>query len=100
MIQIETDELAQVPREAIQGCVRFDHLSRRLYSTNVNCYQMFPIGVVLPCTVEDVTEVLEIAAQLNVSVLPRGGRTSLFGQSVGEGTIPDTSRYPEIKRTH
>jgi FAD/FMN-containing dehydrogenase len=55
-------------------------------------YQVEPIGVVLPRSKDDVQAVLELANRYNVPVLPRGGGTSLIGQTV---TTPScsTSRY-------
>ena len=62
--------------QAVQGEVRFDALTRGLYSTDASHYQIEPLGVVFPRTVADVQAVLEIARDRGTPVLPRGGGTS------------------------
>ena len=44
----------------LDGEVRFDRLSRALYSTDASIYQIIPLGVVLPRTDADVVETVEI----------------------------------------
>ncbi len=77
----------------IEGDVRFDRYSRLLYSTDASIYQIEPIGVVVPRHKGDVQAVIEVANRLNVSVLPRGGGTSLAGQTVGHSIVLDFSKY-------
>ncbi len=77
----------------LSGEVRFDSLSRILYSTDASNYQIEPVGVVLPLTVDDVIKAIEIASQFEVPILPRGGGTSLAGQAVGHALIIDFSKY-------
>jgi len=73
--------------------VDFSHMARLLYSTDASNYQIVPIGVTFPRTVEDVIAIHETAAQHNVPLLPRGGGSSLAGQTVGEAIVMDFSRY-------
>ncbi len=80
-------------RRRIRGEVRFDAVSRALYSTDASIYQIEPIGVVLPRDADDVQAVLEITAEARVPVLPRGGGTSLAGQTVGHAVVLDFSKY-------
>ncbi|HEX7103894.1 MAG TPA: FAD-linked oxidase C-terminal domain-containing protein [Nitrolancea sp.] len=77
----------------IAGEVRFDEYSRMLYSTDASNYQIEPIGVVLPRTVDDVRAAIDLAAKHNVPILPRGGGSSLAGQTVGRALVIDTSKY-------
>ena len=49
----EREELAQTLRRHVSGEVRFDPFSRVLYSTDASIYQMDPVGVVIPKTVDD-----------------------------------------------
>ena len=88
-----TDELLHDLSSVIQGDVRFDQISRALWSTDASIYQIEPLGVVLPKNDEDVIAVVETANKHNVSILPRGGGTSLAGSTVGESIIMDFSRY-------
>jgi FAD/FMN-containing dehydrogenase/Fe-S oxidoreductase len=80
-------------RRHIQGEVRFDRTSRGLYSTDASIYQIEPLGVVIPRTAEDVQAALQIATEMHVPITPRGGGTSLSGQSVGPGLMIDHSKY-------
>ena len=68
-------------------------MSRGLYSTDASIYQIEPIGVVVPRTVEDVITCVQIAAEQGLPILPRGAGTSQGGQAIGEALIVDTSKY-------
>jgi FAD/FMN-containing dehydrogenase/Fe-S oxidoreductase len=80
-------------KKRIEGEIRFDRYSRLLYSTDASIYQIEPIGVVVPRDKNDVQATIEIANKLNVTVLPRGGGTSLAGQAVGHSIVIDLSKY-------
>ncbi len=80
-------------RERIEGDVRFDQMSRGLYSTDASIYQIEPIGVVIPKHGDDIQAVIELANRYKTPVLVRGGGTSLAGQSVGEAILLDCSKY-------
>ena len=73
--------------------VRFDDLTRVLYSTDASIYQIEPLGVVIPRTEEDLVATVEIAARHRVPLLPRGGGSSLAGQAVGKALVVDLSKY-------
>ncbi|WP_435008235.1 FAD-binding and (Fe-S)-binding domain-containing protein [Tundrisphaera lichenicola] len=73
--------------------VRFEPADRWLYATDASLYQVEPVGVVLPRTVEDLAAAVRIAYEEGVPVLPRGAATSLSGQTVGEALILDLSKY-------
>ncbi len=80
-------------KKRIEGEVHFDKYSRLLYSTDASIYQIEPIGVVVPRHKGDVQAVIELANRLGVSVLPRGGGTSLAGQAVGHSIVLDFSKF-------
>ncbi|HEX9408680.1 MAG TPA: FAD-linked oxidase C-terminal domain-containing protein [Methylomirabilota bacterium] len=86
-------DLEQQLRRVVEGDVRFDQYSRLLYSTDASMYQMEPIGVVIPRHAGDVQAVLELANRESVAVLPRGGGTSLTGQTVNRAVVMDFSRW-------
>jgi FAD/FMN-containing dehydrogenase len=69
----------------IEGEVRFDSVSRALYSTDASVYQIHPLGVVIPRTREDLTRIVRIARQFRCPITMRGGGTSQAGQAVGAG---------------
>jgi len=71
-------------RHAIEGEVRFDPYAKALYSTDASIYQIEPIGVVIPKHAGDVIATVDVARRHKVPVLPRGGGTSLAGQTVGQ----------------
>jgi FAD/FMN-containing dehydrogenase/Fe-S oxidoreductase len=91
--ELKREALARQLRKHVQGEVRFDTTARKLYSTDASIYQIEPLGVVLPRTVEDVVAVVQIAAEMRVPLTPRGGGTSLSGQSIGPGVVLDCSKY-------
>lgn len=78
---------------AVDGDVRFDKISRALYSTDASVYQIEPIGVVIPRSAEAVARAVEIAARHGVPITPRGGGTSQAGQAIGAGLVLDTSKH-------
>ncbi|MGI8643498.1 MAG: FAD-binding and (Fe-S)-binding domain-containing protein [Thermomicrobiales bacterium] len=90
----ETARVLEVElRARISGEVRFDAVSRMLYATDASNYQIEPVGVVLPKTIEDVQAAIELASSHGVALLPRGGGSSLAGQSVGAALVIDFSKY-------
>jgi len=80
-------------RRKIKGEVYFDEMTRYLYSTDASLYQMQPVGVVVARDQDDVAQVIRTAAKYGVSILPRGGGTSLAGQAVGNSLVIDCSKF-------
>src|SRR4030095_12890207 len=78
---------------AIDGGVRFDRVSRALYSTDASVYQIEPLGVVVPRSREDLVAVVRLCAAHRCPMTLRGGGTSQAGQAIGAGLIVDTSKY-------
>ena len=85
--------MASVLRRAIAGEVRFDRISRALYSTDASVYQIVPLGVVLPKTEADILATLRICAEHGVPITARGGGTSQAGQAIGAGVQLDCSKH-------
>ena len=77
----------------IDGEVRFDGISRVLYSTDASVYQIEPTGVVVVRNRDDVLRTIEIARRHGVSITARGGGTSQAGQAIGSGLQLDTARF-------
>ena len=77
----------------LSGDVQFDRFSRGRYATDASHYQIMPVGVVAPRTIEEAERAIGIARSEGVSVLARGGGTSQAGQTVGEGLVVDCSKY-------
>jgi FAD/FMN-containing dehydrogenase/Fe-S oxidoreductase len=78
---------------AIQGDVLFDPFSRGRYATDASIYQIEPIGVVVPKTLDEVRIAAEIARDEGVPLLPRGGGTSQAGQTVGRALVIDFTKH-------
>ncbi len=80
-------------KNSIQGEVNFDEVYRQMYSTDGSIYKMTPIGVTLPKNPDDVSAIIDICNKNNTAVLPRGGGTSLSGQTVNSAVVMDFSKY-------
>jgi FAD/FMN-containing dehydrogenase/Fe-S oxidoreductase len=89
----QADALAADLRAAITGEVRFDDGTRALYAVDGSNYRQVPIGIVIPKTIEDVIQTVAIARKHSAPLLPRGGGTSLAGQSCNVAVIIDFSKY-------
>jgi FAD/FMN-containing dehydrogenase/Fe-S oxidoreductase len=85
--------LSQELEPMIEGEVRFDPKARALYATDASPYEIWPLGVVLPRSTEDIRKALDVARRHGVPVLPRGGGTSLAGQTVARAIVVDVSKY-------
>ncbi|MEE2822180.1 MAG: FAD-linked oxidase C-terminal domain-containing protein [Acidobacteriota bacterium] len=79
--------------QSIEGDVLFDEMSRHIYSTDASLYQINPLGIVLPKTRNEIHKIVQIANKHGVPLLPRGGGTSLAGQTVLAGLVVDCSKY-------
>jgi FAD/FMN-containing dehydrogenase/Fe-S oxidoreductase len=77
----------------IEGEVRFDKISRALYSNDASVYQIEPAGVVIPRHREDLIRTIQICRRLRCPITMRGAGTSQAGQAIGEGVVIDTSKY-------
>jgi FAD/FMN-containing dehydrogenase/Fe-S oxidoreductase len=73
--------------------VYFDRGMRGLYATDASLYQIEPLGVVVPKSIDDVLVAMRLAAEDGFPILPRGGATSLSGQTVGRAIVFDFSKY-------
>ncbi|HYI97306.1 MAG TPA: FAD-binding and (Fe-S)-binding domain-containing protein, partial [Bryobacteraceae bacterium] len=79
--------------QAIEGEVRFDKVSRALYSTDASVYQIEPAGVAVPKTRQDIIRIAELCRRFQCPITMRGGGTSQAGQAIGEGLQVDISKY-------
>jgi FAD/FMN-containing dehydrogenase/Fe-S oxidoreductase len=92
LVQIGSDLEAEL-RAVVSGEVRFDALSRALYSTDASVYQIRPRAVVIPKAREDVIQALAVCRRHKCSITMRGAGTSQAGQAIGEGIQIDCSKY-------
>jgi FAD/FMN-containing dehydrogenase/Fe-S oxidoreductase len=86
------DALARRLRAETRGEVLFDAASRGRYATDASIYQIAPVGVFVPASERDIALAIDIARDLHVPVLPRGGGTSQCGQTTGAALVIDNSK--------
>ncbi len=77
----------------MDGEVLIDEVSLGIYSTDASNYQVSPVAVAIPRHDEDVRQAVATARAHGVTILPRGGGTSLAGQTVGPSLVIDFSKY-------
>ena len=64
LIELQRQTLAQHLRKHIQGEVRCDLASRHLYSTDASIYQIEPLGVVIPRSIDDLVTAVQVAGEM------------------------------------
>lgn len=92
-VKVDTRGLAEALGRTVRGEVRFDAGSRAVYSTDASNYRQVPIGVVVPRDSDDVLAALDACRRFDAPVLPRGGGTSLAGQTCNVAVVLDFSKY-------
>jgi FAD/FMN-containing dehydrogenase/Fe-S oxidoreductase len=92
-IMVDQVELAKRLRQETSGEVMTDSASRGRYATDASIYQAMPVAVFVPKTAQDIASAIQIAAELGVPILPRGGGTSQCGQTTGMALVIDNSKY-------
>ncbi len=76
-----------------------DENARRAYECDaLTMYRQLPLVVVLPETVEQVSQVMALAGEMNVKVVPRGAGTSLSGGSLplGDGILLGMGKFNRV----
>src|SRR6266852_5751936 len=85
--------LEQRLRSNTTGDVFFDAFNRGRYATDASFYQIMPLGVVVPRTMDEALRALTVARDAGRVVTPRGGGTSQCGQTVNDGIVIDFSKH-------
>src|SRR2546423_3715751 len=80
-------------RSNLTGDVLFDAFDRGRYATDASFYQIMPLGIVIPRTIDEALRALAIARDDGRVVTPRGGGTSQCGQTINEGIVVDFSKH-------
>ena len=91
--RVDAEALRRELESRLGGEVRFDKVSRALYSTDASVYQIEPLGVVVVRSREDVIHTVQVCRQLRCPITVRGGGTSQAGQAIGPGLQLDTSKF-------
>ena len=89
----EQQRIAEDLRGVVAGEVLCDDASRALYATDGSLFEVWPLAVVRPRSVDDVAATVRWAAERGVAVHPRGAGSSLTGDSLGPGVVIDCSRF-------
>ncbi len=89
----ERQRIEEDLRGQLAGDVHCDDLYVQLYASDASIYEIAPLGVVRPRTVDDVVATVRYAAEHGISLHPRGSGSGLAGGAIGSGLIVDFSRY-------
>ena len=92
-LMVDQAVLAKRLRQETTGEVMTDSASRGRYATDASIYQAMPVAVFVPKTAQDIATAIQIASELNVPILPRGGGTSQCGQTTGAALVIDNTKY-------
>jgi FAD/FMN-containing dehydrogenase/Fe-S oxidoreductase len=90
---VDVRGLRRALEQSLQGEVRFDAGTKALYATDASNYRQVPLGVVIPKTLEDIVATHRACHEFGAPVLPRGGGTSLSGETVNFAVVIDVSKY-------
>src|SRR5580658_2655204 len=93
LIQSNESPLERKLKAGQTGDVRFDAFTRGRYATDASHYQIMPLGVVTPRSIEEADRAIGVCRAEGVPVTPRGGGTSQAGQTVNETVVIDCSAY-------
>jgi FAD/FMN-containing dehydrogenase/Fe-S oxidoreductase len=79
--------------ENLEGELKFDTITRTIYSTDASVYKETPSAVAWPAGTGDLKKILAFAELNSLPVTVRAAGTSLAGQVVARGIIADISRH-------
>lgn len=77
-----------------RGTIESDSAARVVYGTDNSVYQMQPVGVAVPTSIDDLCAIAGTNADLGrpLDLVARGGGTGTNGQSLTNGLVVDTRR--------
>ncbi len=85
--------IAAALRERVRGEVLDDDFSLGLYATDASMFQITPLAVVVPRDRADALAAVRLCGELGAPILPRGGGTSLSGQTIARAVVIDCSKH-------
>jgi len=86
---IRLDEL----KNEIEGDLKYDLITKTIYSTDASDYKEEPLAVIWPRNKEDIKKIIAFAGAEKKGITIRAAGTSLAGQVVTHGIIVDISRH-------
>lgn len=72
---------------------RFDSISKQIYSVDASIYEVKPLAVIVPKSLEELRLSVLLATKYGISITARGAATGITGGCLGAGVIIDTSKY-------
>ncbi len=91
--RLTDSQFGQRLRRHVEGEVLFSAGDRGRYATDASIYQMQPVGVLVPRSIDDVAAAMAVCREEGVAVLPRGGGTSQCGQTVNHALVIDCTKH-------
>jgi len=80
-------------RGLVAGDVLGDPIHLQLYASDASIYEITPLAVVRPRSLNDVVCAVQYAAEKQIPLHPRGAGTGLAGGALGPGIVVDFSRH-------
>lgn len=80
-------------RHSVDGEIYFGDVHRAAYSVDASIYEIAPIGIVIPRSIDALVAAVKIAYQHKIPIIPRGAASGITGGCLGKGMIIDTSKY-------
>jgi len=80
-------------KDSLSSEVDFSTGARAMFAADASNYRQVPICVVTPKSRDEVIETVRICRQHEAPILPRGGGTSLAGQTCNVAVVIDFSRH-------
>lgn len=80
-------------RGLVAGDVLCDDASRALHATDGSLFEVWPLAVVRPRTIDDVAATVSWAAERGIPVHARGAASGLSGGALGSGVVIDLARF-------
>lgn len=77
----------------MEGDLYFSPVARGPFARDSSLYEIDPLGVVVPRSIDDLKAVVRYASERAISLHARGAGTGLAGESLGAGLVLDFSRY-------
>ena len=90
-IVLDSQQITEELRGQFRGALRFDALTRGLYSTDASPFQVMPLAVAVPEDTADVAALVRYCFSHAIPIIPRGAGTGLAGESLGPAILLDLS---------
>jgi anaerobic glycerol-3-phosphate dehydrogenase C subunit len=75
----------------LDGQIHCDDLFLQIYSSDASLYEIKPLAVVRPNSIDDVVACVKYASENQLSIIPRGSGSNVIGASLGSGIVLDFS---------